>query len=291
MQLAVHIGAHFTEEDRLAKCLLRNKGNFAPKGITVPGPGKYRDLLRQTLAAMDHNPPADDARDILLDAMLDDEQANRIILSNANFAGPPRYALAEGRFYVATPRRLAALQQIFHEDDIEVFLAIRDPATYLPALCARTEEANPGPFLHGTDPRDLRWSALINKIRTLTPDIQLTVWCNEDLPLIWEQVLREIAALPPEDGIAGSMNLLSDIMQIDAFRGLKSYFRTRPNLTGTQKRRAIAAFLEKFALPEKIEEELDIDGWNDDLVEELTDIYEADVERISRIPGVRMITP
>jgi hypothetical protein len=53
----------------------------------------------------------------------------------------------------------------------------------------------------------------------------------------------------------------------------------------------IAAFLEKFALPEEIEEEIDMPGWTDDLVEELTAAYDEDMHTIKRIPGVQIISP
>ena len=46
MQLAIHTGAHFSEEERLMKCLLRNKNSFSKKGVAVPGPGKYRRLIK-----------------------------------------------------------------------------------------------------------------------------------------------------------------------------------------------------------------------------------------------------
>ena len=64
MQLVLHAGAHFTEEDRLLRCLLNNKGDFSKRGVAVPGPGKYRSLLRDTIAAMVDAPPAPDARDV-----------------------------------------------------------------------------------------------------------------------------------------------------------------------------------------------------------------------------------
>lgn len=47
MQLAIHTSAHFAEEEKLMKCLLRNKDNFSKKGVAVPGPGKYRRLIKQ----------------------------------------------------------------------------------------------------------------------------------------------------------------------------------------------------------------------------------------------------
>lgn len=99
MQLVIHTGAHFSEEERLMKCLLRNKDSFSKKGIAVPGPGKYRRLLKQTLDALRTAPAADGARDVLLDAIMDEEDADRLLLSNAHFFGAPRAAV-RGRDFV-----------------------------------------------------------------------------------------------------------------------------------------------------------------------------------------------
>ena len=75
MQIVLHAGAHFTEDERLVRCLLRNKEDFSRRGVAVPGPSKYRTILRETLAAMQDSAPAPDASDVLLDMILDDESA------------------------------------------------------------------------------------------------------------------------------------------------------------------------------------------------------------------------
>ena len=62
-------------------------------------------------------------------------------------------------------------------------------------------------------------------------------------------------------------------------------------MTEHQKRRAIAAFLDKYALEEEIEEELDMPGWTEELVERMTALYDADVEIIRAMPGVSLIAP
>jgi hypothetical protein len=66
---------------------------------------------------------------------------------------------------------------------------------------------------------------------------------------------------------------------------------THPDMSEIQKRRVIVAFLDKFALEDEIEEELDMPGWTDDLVQELTDLYDRDIETVRRIAGVTMIAP
>ncbi len=38
MEIVYHLGAHCTDEDRLLRCLLKNRGILAQQGIIVPGP-------------------------------------------------------------------------------------------------------------------------------------------------------------------------------------------------------------------------------------------------------------
>ena len=86
MQIVLHAGAHDTEEDRLFKTLLRNKEEFAKRGVSIPGPSRYRPLLRDMLGALENAPAAEDAREILLDAILDDEHADQVILSHSHIS-------------------------------------------------------------------------------------------------------------------------------------------------------------------------------------------------------------
>lgn len=291
MQLVLHTGAHFTEEDRLLKCLLRNKGDFAKRGVAVPGPSTYRRLLRDTLNALKDNEPALTAREVLLDAMLDNAEADRIILSNAHLYGPPRVAARNGQFYPFAEEKLVRLARIFPEDQIEIYIALRNPATFLPALSSKVPELTEADFLGASALTDLRWSQFIARMRMAAPHVQITVWCNEDAPLIWGEIIRDMAGLLPGEKIVGAFDLLSDIMTKDGMLRFRSYLKSHPDMTEIQKRRVMAAFLDKFAIEDRIEEELDLAGWTDDLVETLTEVYDEDVAEIARMPGVEMIAP
>lgn len=291
MQLALHIGAHFTEEERVMKCLLRNKGALAQRGTAVPGPGKYRDLLRETLAAMQNIAPNLEAREILLDAFLDEEDANRIVLSNANFAGPPRYALRDDRFYPVTAQRLRSLAELFEGDEVEVFLALRNPATFLTALHQHLKTNSPEVAPPASDLTQLQWSGLLQQMRNLAPDLKLTVWCNEDLPLIWGQVIRAIAGLKESDAIIGEFDLMNDLLHADALPPFHEYLASNPGLTTSQKQQVVMAFLEKFAQEDALEEELDMPGWTDTFVQQITTQYDQDVAEIAAMPDVTLIAP
>ena len=70
-----------------------------------------------------------------------------------------------------------------------------------------------------------------------------------------------------------------------------AYLKSHPDMTEIQKRRVISAFLDKFALEEEIEEELDLAGWTKDLMDDMTDVYDEDMLEFQRIPGVTLIAP
>lgn len=289
MKLVLHVGVHFTEEDRMMKCLLRNADDFSAKGVMVPGHGKYRAILRDTLNAMVSAPPSDMARDVLVDAFLDDTEAERVILSDANFFRTPKTAVQQGMFYPAAPVRMMRMAQIFEQDDVEIFMGIRNPATLLPILHSKSETPDPAAFWGGRDPRDVLWSETIGLLRKAVPDVPITIWCNEDTPLIWAHIIRQMAGLPDDQKIIGGFDLLSSIMSTEGMKRFRAYLKDHPIMTEHQKRRAIAAFLDKYALDGEVEEELDMPGWTGNLVDEMTEIYDEDVAKIAAMPGVRVL--
>lgn len=291
MQLVFHTGAHFTEEERLMKCLLRNKERFRERGVSVPGPGKYRKLLRETMGPMVQSAVAADAREVLLDAILDDENADRVLLSNAHFFGAPRAAVRKGLLYPNAAQRMAHLVEIFGNDDLELFMAVRNPATFLPICFKKSPREDMPDFMGGVDPRAVRWSDTFRLIREAAPEVPITVWCNEDAPLLWSQIIREIGGLEHGEMVIGGFDLFGDIMSKEGMARFVAYLKSKSTMTEIQIRRVMVAFLEKFAIEEKVEEEIDMPGWTEELVHELTEIYDEDVFAIERIPGVQLISP
>lgn len=291
MQIILHTGAHFTEDDRLIKCLLRNKEDFSRRGVSVPGPGRYKKLLKDTLNAMRDTDPGAEARDVLMDAILDEEKAKRMILSNAHFFGAPRAALRGGLLYPNAAEKVSQMRRLFPHDDLEIFMAMRNPATLLPAIYQQSPRDELDDFLEGVDPREIRWSETLTAMRVLNPAIPITTWCNEDTPLIWGSIIRAMAGLPEGEKITGSFDLLGAIISTEGMKRFRAYLKDHPEMTEPQKRRVMGIFMEKYALEDELIEELEMPGWSDDLVEEMTEVYDADFDAVQAIPGVTVIAP
>ncbi|MDT8328702.1 MAG: hypothetical protein RQ750_15190 [Roseovarius sp.] len=291
MQVVIHAGAHNTDDDRLVNCLSDNRELLARYGTNVPEPLNYRRLIRDILHQANDGGLSKDARDVVVDAISHDGAIDRLVLSNPGFFGTPKMAVGVGLFYAPAELRLDLFRQMFPDDEIELFFAIRNPATFLPSLLDKTPFTAIDELLRGTDPTHMRWSEMVARIRNSHPDIPVTVWCNEDTPLIWSQVVREIAGIDPNVEFSGEFSILLDIMTRPGQQRFKAYMDSHPGMTEVQKRRVITAFLDKFADEDAIEEELDLPGWTAELVETLTEIYDEDVYEIERVQGVQMITP
>lgn len=290
MQIVFHIGANCTDEDRLLKSMLKNGDVFSHEGIKVPGPGKYRRLIRETIQNLNGAMPAPDTRGILLDAILDDDDATRLVLSNPNFICISNRIFDDGLFYAQTEAKITALLQLFPEDEIELFMALRNPATFLPDVFADSKTNTLGEYLHGIDPLQIRWSNVVQRIRQCAPQAKLSVWCNEDTPMIWAELVRRISGVSNDTKITGGFDLLASIMSTEGMNRFLNYLRTHPPQTENQKRRIIGAFLDKYALEDEIEKTIDLPGLTEELIEDMTDVYEDDLNLIAQMPDVHFIS-
>jgi hypothetical protein len=291
MQVALHFGAHFTDHSKLIRCLGKNRDKLAQQGISVPQPSKYRRQLTSLLHDMRTTPMGGDEGASFISSICDIPNPSRIVMSNTNFLGTPNLALAKGLIYPKAAGRLGDFCDLFQANSVELFLAICNPATFLPTLFTESTETDFDTFIGPTSPLELRWSELIERIREAVPDVPLNVWCNEDTPLIWEQVVRDLAGVEPMEVLDGRHDLLSEIMTPDGMKRFESYLVSHPDMTEVQKRRVIAAFLDKFALEEELEQELDLPGWSNEFIEVLSETYDDDVYQIQRMPGVTLISP
>ncbi len=289
MRIVYHLGAHCTDEERLIRCLLKNRGLLADQGIVVPAPTRYRKLLRDTAVQLNGQAAPFDMQAMVLDQIMQEAEAERLILSWDSFLSFPTWAVRD-RLYVFAGERIRAFTQIFPDIEAELHLAIRNPATLLPALREKIAGKGDQDVLSAVDPLALRWSDVVKRISADNPDVPLTVWCDEDTPLIWPEVLQAVSGHAPGTALTDTDELMSMIMTPDGLARMAAYTAAHPPASISQRRRIATAFLEKFALPERIEMEFSFPGWTDDLVDRLTDSYLRDVELIKTLPGVQFLS-
>lgn len=292
MDVAIHLGAHCTDADRLMKSLLRNREALDTMGVAVPGPSRYRDVLREVMNKLRGEVASHDTRDVVLETVLESDEPRRLVLSNPNFISMVSKA-AEGARLYPKMQKAKWLRNVFPESPAEFFLAIRNPAAFVPALFAAGKASPEGfaAYLAGLQPEQLRWSETVEALRRTCPDCRVTVWCHEDSPLIWNDLLHALAGLDDAVALSGGYDMLRPIMSAEGMRRLRAYTAAHPPATPAVRRRVIAAFLDKFALEDEIEESFDLPGWTGDLITRLTEGYERDIDRVAVLGGVRLLMP
>lgn len=290
MHIAYHLGAHCTDDDKLVKSLLRNNGILSKNGVIVPGPGRYRKVISDVVGKLKGGKASPETQDVLLETILDVDHAERLVLSHANFLGIHSRALEHGQLYHLAPDKVTRLRNLFPDNPVSFHIAMRDPATLVPALFALSEETDFLKFLGNVDPLELSWATVIASIREAAPDCPVVCWCNEDTPMIWPEVMAEVAGINRgEVKLKGGLDILSEIMAKEGVQRLRAYMASHPPQSEMQRRRILAAFLDKYALEEEVVEELDLPGWTAELVEDLSANYDDDMLEIARMPGVTLL--
>lgn len=291
MEMVYHIGAHCTDEDRLLKSLLKNRGTLSAQGIIVPGPSRYRPVLREMLVSLRGKPATPEQQQIILDAVIDEDEAQRIVFANESFLCVPNKVLEQHMLYPMAGEKSHWLAQLFPDNPCTFFLGLRNPATFIPALFQRSKETDFAAFVSGVDPVRLVWSDMVRRICNANPTADVVVWCNEDTPLIWSDLLRALADCDETTELRGRYDLLATLMTEPGLKRMRAYLDSNPPVNAVQHGRVIAAFLDKYAIPEAVEEELDLPGWTPKLVDEMTERYEEDLLDIERMEGVRFLAP
>jgi hypothetical protein len=290
MRIAYHLGAHFTDDERLLRCLLKNRDVLLQNEIVVPGPKRYRTLLRETATRLKGQAATIDEQALILEQIMEEDRADRLILSWDSFLSLPNYVLKD-RLYPAAGERVRAFCQIFPGIEAEFHLAIRNPASFLPQLYEKLQPPNYGAFLAGADPFDLHWSDVIERILDANPDAPLTIWCDEDTPLVWPEALRAVAGLPATIALEGEDDLLASLMSGEGMTRMRAYLDSHPPQTVTQRRKIVSAFLDKFALPERVDQDIVMPEWTAEVVAEMTALYDEDVARIAQMGDITFLAP
>ncbi len=109
--------------------------------------------------------------------------------------------------------------------------------------------------------------------------------------MVWPEVLRAVSGLPENAVLEGEQDLLASLMSGEGLTRMNSYLESHPPGTILQRRKIVSAFLDKFALAERIEVEVELPGWTEQIVDELTQSYDEDVYRIAHMDGVSFIAP
>jgi hypothetical protein len=292
MQVVFHLGAPCTDDDLLLQTLIRNRDVLWGEGVAVPPPGRYRAIVRDTARTLKGRPAGPEVQDALLDAIVDDAATiDRLILSDPRFICINRLVIQGPQIWPMIDRQTTQLRALFPDDAVEFFIGMRDPATHVPQLFKTSRFSDFAEFTQNMQVHAVAWSEMLRRLTMAHPDCPVTVWCNEDTPLIWGELLQDIAAVGMEVPLEGKDVPCSRSWIPPASSGCRNTCarnRPRPRRSAAS---IVSAFLGRYAVEDRIEQVVSAPGWTEEFMAELSEAYDADMALVAEIPGVTLLTP
>ncbi len=287
MQVAFHVGVHATDEDRLWRSLVQNAGLLRGQGIELCANMVNEPILNEALGALKGGTASPEMEEVILGALVESDSPRRLVMSRPTFLGLPRRLFgAEGLMPYAGPKMLD-LANVLPGTEAEFFIALKNPATLISQLVGRNDKSY-DELMRMSDPRSKRWAPTLRRVVQDLRGRRLVVWCNEDMPLIFPEVLRHLAGVEADTPLKGEDRLLRTLLTEEGQTALRA--RLTPDLDIAARRAATEALLAEFPRSEQLVLDIDLPGWTPELVEEMTEDYRRDVAEIAALPGIEFIT-
>lgn len=291
MQFAIHAGAAFTDEGRLLRSLQVNGDLLTQNGVAVFGPRRFRQVFKPAFQALNTRPPLPDEVESIRSNLPIQPWVKRAIFVSEDFIGEKDVVLSDGQFYPFAGKRLSVLEESFGDCQLELFLALRNPGSFIPKhLMSLPEQAREG-VIRNNDLSHLSWVRMIEDILDFAPGVQITLWCNEDIPLIWGDVVRSVGGLASDVPIKDEYDLLISLLTEEGQAEAQAVLNQEATLSRTEIRDTLSDVLENHAQPEKVEEELNLPGWSDEIVDAFSELYEQDLTKLETMAGVKVLKP
>ncbi|WP_299363851.1 hypothetical protein [uncultured Paracoccus sp.] len=291
MKAAFYLGVHGTEPERMIRALMENRGWMLPNGIEPVPPSRHRGLFEEALAALSGGPATPEMEGVMLDSILDSDHPQRIIISQPGLIGIPARCLAEPGFFSAAGPKMVAAANLFPSAEAEFFLALRNPATLIPFLLGKIDPSRADQLISGRNPEEMRWAPAVRQILQSIGRRRLVLWCHEDTPLIWPEVLRRVGTIPPDVPLRAGLSALADVLTPEGMTELRASLAAAPRLTIETRRDIFVRVLGQHARPDAVETTIALSGWTQERVDRMTATYDRDIAEIAALPGVEFIAP
>ncbi|WP_134680192.1 hypothetical protein [Paracoccus ravus] len=196
--LTIHLGAHKTASTHLQQCLRQVREQFEARGLAYLGPTELRSILH------------------LNDAMVGQRRSKAFLLCRRSFhelraafahlliseenilGGTQRTNMfsSRGMIYPGAAPRLRRLINMAGGGPAEIFLGIRDPASFSVSCFALQvslgNETRFDEYLRGRDPAGIRWSGLVSRLSSLETVSRIVVWRYEDYADLRPRLLQRL---------------------------------------------------------------------------------------------------
>ncbi|MFT4782301.1 MAG: hypothetical protein ACI9IV_000027 [Paracoccaceae bacterium] len=190
----LHLGAHKTASTHFNRLLRKNHALTEAYDLATPKKESIRSLVTRRLGEAPN--PEHRALPELL------EGRGALFLSDENILGTPNRLFQDGLMYPSAAHRLRGALAILEGGDVELMLAIRDPATFVVSSYGEAMRAygymDFRSYFDETPLTALRWPRLVRRLLRAAPTCRMTVWTYERYLETVPQLMKQLLNVPQD---------------------------------------------------------------------------------------------
>lgn len=287
-QIAFHVGVHTTDEERLFRSLRLNADVLREQKIEVCDNQLNEPILNEAAQALRGGVASPEMEEVVIDTLVENDDTERLIISRPSLLGVPRRMFNVTSMMEYSGAKMIELTNIVPSVEAEFFIGLKNPATLMARLINRASVSY-DMLMNGADPLQKRWAPTLIDIVQKLRGRRLVVWCHEDMPMIFPEVLHSLSGATPETQLKGGDRLLRDLLTPE---GIKYMREEIPHDMEVKARRAaVEGLLGNYLRKNVLSMSIDCPGWTADMVDEMTANYHEDIATIAALPGVEFISP
>lgn len=286
------IGLHFTAMKYLPLSIAADKKVMAQSGLRALGFRQARGVFNAMLTKLDGLPPIRAEQDEVLQNLMGTSPCTHLLLDDERWASPLNDAFSGPFLYPKIGKVMGPISELLSPTQMSIHLSLLNPAVFLQeCLTSDTATRTLSKFLNSVDPRQLSWRDTVDALRAACPEVPLTLWADEDAPLIWPRVLRNIYGMDKNTPINGGLVPTNQFLSPEGQSRLQAFLNKHTPDTEEKFEQVISVFLDKYGDPNAMTPECNIPGWGADEIEAISERYEEDLAYFAELDGIDFITP
>lgn len=285
-RIHVHFSIPFYAGDQLIRTLRPIALSLRKTGISIPDPQKYREVFSRKVRGAEGGVFMPLEVERMSETL--DESAELLVLSFNDFMSAPSDIFAGGVIYGEAHHRIEYLRNLFPNREMTLFFSAANPGAVMAAMLnsGAMNGDRAGKLAHI---RPL-WSELTERIDLFHPDLPVILWANEDTPVTWPAILREVLDLPENSAVPGGLHMAGAVLDGRAREDLGSRISKDLPKSELQMMRLLSVFLWDNVDRSRTEFEVDHAGWDQETIDDFTLIYEQDLDSCLDLEQVTVIT-
>lgn len=287
-QIAFHVGVHTTDEERLFRSLRLNADVLREQKIELCDNQLNEPILNEAGQALRGGVASPEMEEVVIDTLVEGDDTQRLIISRPSLLGVPRRLFNVTSMMEYTGDKMIELANIVPSIETEFLIGLKNPATLMARLIARASVSY-DMLMNSSDPLKKRWGPTMIDVVQKLRGRKLVVWCHEDMPMIFPEVLHRLAGVEAGTQLKGGDRLLRDLLTAEGVKYLREEIPF--DMEVKARRAAVETLLEKHARKDVMNMHIDCPGWTTELVEQMTADYHEDIAMIAALPGVEFISP